>query len=106
MLAFQANKVRATNTNQLLVKADTASTYEATSQLFCILKSFIVRCCPDSQDSEILSRHQQQIDLIQTLLTELLEMVRSGQLDSRHSADVLKLVKREMFGDYTFQLAG
>ena len=33
-------------------------------------------------------------------------MVRSGQLDSRHSADVLKLVKREMFGDYTFQLAG
>ena len=43
---------------------------------------------------------------MQSLLTQLLEMVRSGNLDSRHCADILKLVKREMFGDYTFQLAG
>ena len=70
-----------------------------------MLKSFIVRCQIESTDEAVLARHQKQIDSMQNLLTQLLEMVRSGQLDSRHSTDIFKLVKREMFGDYTFQLA-
>ena len=39
------------------------------------------------------------------MLTELLEMVRQGSLDSRHSSDILKLIKRDLFGDYSFELA-
>lgn len=39
------------------------------------------------------------------MLTALLEMVREGFLDSRHSSDIFKLIKREIFGDYSFQLA-
>lgn len=50
-------------------------------------------------------QYQQQVDQIKSLLTELLEIVRQGSLDSRHSSDILKIIKRDMFGDYTFELA-
>jgi len=53
----------------------------------------------------VLARHRLQIDLLKTMLTELLEMVQQGSLDSRHSSDVLKLIKRDLFGDYSFELA-
>jgi len=41
---------------------------------------------------------------MRVFLTQLLEMVLSGQLDNKHSGDILKLLKREMFGDSTFDL--
>ena len=52
-----------------------------------------------------MNQFTQQVNLIKGLLTELLNLVRQGSVDGRHSSDILKLVKREIFGDYTYELA-
>ena len=67
-----------------------------TSALFRVLKAFISSFNPACTE---------QIDIVKQLLTELLAMVRDGMLDPQHSSDVLKLIKKEIFGGYTFELA-
>ena len=95
MQAFEANKI--SDGTKMSV-----GSHEATSQLVQVLKAFIVWFSTDSEDPDVLARHQFQIDILQAILTELLGLVRSGSIDSRHSSDILKLIKRDMFGDYSF----
>ena len=42
---------------------------------------------------------------MQELLNQLLVLVSSGQLDSRHAAEIMRLAKKEIFGDYFYGIA-
>ena len=72
-----------------------------------MLKSFTVWFGTEKPtEASALNVYTSQVDQIKNLLTELLGLVRQGHIDSRHSSDILKLIKREnLFGDYSYQLA-